>query len=68
MIKTRMMNNWGCGALIFLTLSCMINVESMRPSEAMHLNDHHGKRWGVLVAGSSGYENYRHQVIINYII
>ncbi|XP_059458038.1 vacuolar-processing enzyme-like [Corylus avellana] len=61
MIKTRMMNSWGWGALIFLTLACMINVESMRPLEAMHLNDHHGKRWGVLVAGSSGYANYRHQ-------
>lgn len=27
-----------------------------------------GTRWAVLVAGSSGYANYRHQVYISFII
>ncbi|KAF5452857.1 hypothetical protein F2P56_027815 [Juglans regia] len=46
---------YGALAFVFLTLSCLVrgnNTADMMIS---------GKRWAVLVAGSRGYENYRHQ-------
>ncbi|GMI89892.1 gamma vacuolar processing enzyme, asparaginyl endopeptidase 3, legumain gamma [Hibiscus trionum] len=65
-----------CGLFLFLALSCIV-VESRRfggnsdglssnVSEFLHSADSNveGKRWAVLIAGSNGYENYRHQADI----
>ncbi|KAG2722420.1 hypothetical protein I3760_02G127900 [Carya illinoinensis] len=42
-------------AFVFLTLSCLVDGNNSTTDMIR------GKRWAVLVAGSRGYENYRHQ-------
>lgn len=64
------------GVFILVGIAVLAAVEGRNvlklPSEASRFfddaDDSVGTRWAVLLAGSNGYWNYRHQVVISYII
>lgn len=71
------MNRSVAGVLFLIALSLNVSVSESRnflklPSEGSRFFDADeidsvGTRWAILLAGSNGYWNYRHQVIIRFI-
>lgn len=69
---------FGPALLLLLLLLLMVRTESrgrfepkiLMPTEkakSTEQEDTIGTRWAVLIAGSNGYGNYRHQVLINLL-
>lgn len=65
------MNHYVAGILFLIGLLLKVAVSESRnflklPSEGSRFfdADESGTRWAILLAGSNGYWNYRHQVII----
>lgn len=49
--------------VLLIALLLFSDIIAKRESVDGASTDQPGKRWAILVAGSNGYENYRHQVI-----
>lgn len=51
------------GVFFLVLVSILVNIEGRSISQFLN-QESEGTKWAVLVAGSNGWDNYRHQVII----